>query len=155
MVDNRCALLSIASGCINRGNLIIESATRQVLDLAEMAVVDVNAHQTMTAKTIAAVNACSALILPGATLLQPEEIQKLVQFSKDIPKRFPAIVDDEDRPVAADVEFAFVGGELELLQIRPFLESRRARATSYLTRMDEGLRASSGRKVRLGEAPPP
>jgi hypothetical protein len=89
------------------------------------------------------------------TLLQPEEIQKLVQFSKDLPKRFPAIVDDEGRPVAADVEFAFVGGELELLQIRPFLESRRARATSYLTRMDEGLRASFGRKVHLAEVPPP
>ena len=55
----------------------------------------------------------------------------------------------------ADVEFAFVGGELELLQIRPFLESRRARATSYLTRMDEGLRASFGRKVPLAEVPPP
>jgi len=35
--------------------------------------VEVNAHRTMTAKSIAAVNACSALILPGATLLQPED----------------------------------------------------------------------------------
>jgi hypothetical protein len=73
VADNRCALLSIISGCTNRGNLIIEYATRQVLDLAEMDIVEANAHRTMTAKTIAAVNACSAMILPGATLLQPED----------------------------------------------------------------------------------
>jgi hypothetical protein len=89
------------------------------------------------------------------TLLSPDEIRKLVQFSKDLPARFPAIVDDEGKPVAADVEFAFVGGELELLQIRPFLESRRARASTYLTRLDDGLRANAGRAVRLGEVPAP
>lgn len=72
MCDRRCALLSIASGCRNRGNLIIEYATRQVLDSAEVDV-EVSAHRTMTATSIAAVNACSALILPGATLLQPED----------------------------------------------------------------------------------
>jgi hypothetical protein len=89
------------------------------------------------------------------TLLQPDEIRKLVQFAKELPARFPAIVDDEGHPAAADVEFAFVGGELELLQIRPFLESRRARASSLLTRMDEGLRASFARKVPLQAVPAP
>lgn len=79
MSDARCALLSIASDCINRGNLIIEYATRQVLDLAEVDV-EVNAHRTMTAESIAAVNACSALVLPGATLLQPEDHVAVRQF---------------------------------------------------------------------------
>jgi hypothetical protein len=74
------------------------------------------------------------------TLLTPEEIRKLVQFSKDLPARFPAIVDDEGRLVAADVEFAFVKGALELLEIRPFLEARPRQRT---VRMDGGLRATS------------
>jgi hypothetical protein len=89
------------------------------------------------------------------TLLQPEEIRKLIQFSRELPDRFPAIVDDQGLSVAADVEFAFVAGELELLQIRPFLESRRARASVYLQRMDEGLRGSRGVGVPLREVPAP
>src|SRR5262249_10109321 len=72
-----------------------------------------------------------------------------------LPARFPAIVDDEGKPTAADVEFAFVGGKLALLQIRPFLESRRARASVYLHRMDDGLRGALSRTVRLSEAPKP
>jgi hypothetical protein len=88
-------------------------------------------------------------------LLGPGEIQKLIQFSRDLPARFPAIVDDEGQPTAADVEFAFVAGKLHLLQIRPFLESRRARASVTLQRMDEGLRAAFSRTVRLQEVPAP
>jgi hypothetical protein len=89
------------------------------------------------------------------TLLQPEEIQQLILFSKELPSRFPPIVDDEGHAVAADVEFAFVGGKLQLLQIRPFLESRRARASAYLLRMDDALRAAASKSVRLREVPAP
>ena len=89
------------------------------------------------------------------TLVQPDEVRQLIQFSRDLPLRFPAIVDDEGKPTAADVEFAFVAGKLHLLQIRPFLESRRARASVTLHRMDEGLRASFSRTVRLAEVPAP
>ena len=87
------------------------------------------------------------------TLLQPDEIRHLIQFSQELPSRFPPIVDDAGRAVAADVEFAFVGGKLQLLQIRPFLESRRARASAYLLRMDDALRAASGKTVPLSEVP--
>jgi hypothetical protein len=73
MVDSSFALLSIVDGCTNRGNLIIDYATRQVLNLAEKDVVVVNAFQSIPAGDIAAVNACSAMIMPGATLLQPED----------------------------------------------------------------------------------
>ena len=89
------------------------------------------------------------------TLLQPDEIRQLVQFSKELPSRFPPVVDDAGHAVAADVEFAFVGGKLQLLQIRPFLESHRARASAYLLRMDDALRASFGKTVRLREVPAP
>jgi hypothetical protein len=88
-------------------------------------------------------------------LLDADEVRTLVQFSRDLPARFPAIVDDEGKPTAADVEFAFVGGKLALLQIRPFLESRRARASVYLHKMDEGLLSAFSRAVRLAEAPKP
>jgi hypothetical protein len=87
------------------------------------------------------------------TLLDDAEVRTLVQLSLDLPARFPAIVDDEGKPTAADVEFAFVGGKLSLLQIRPFLESRRARASVYLHKMDEGLRSALSRRVRLSEVP--
>jgi hypothetical protein len=89
------------------------------------------------------------------TLLQPDEIRQLIQFSKELPSRFPPIVDDAGQAVAADVEFAFVGGKLQLLQIRPFLESRRARASAYLLRMDDAVRAAFGNTVRLREVPAP
>jgi hypothetical protein len=89
------------------------------------------------------------------TLLQPDEIRQLVEFARELPSRFPPIVNDAGETVAADVEFAFVGGKLQLLQIRPFLESGRARASAYLVRMDDALRASFGRTVRLGEVPAP
>jgi hypothetical protein len=91
----------------------------------------------------------------GETLLQPDEIGQLIQFSKELPTRFPPIVDDAGKPAAADVEFAFVGGKLQLLQIRPFLESGRARQSVHLVRMDDGLRASFARPVRLDEVPAP
>jgi hypothetical protein len=70
------------------------------------------------------------------TLLQPEEIRQLIAFAAEIPRRFPPIVDGDGRPAAADVEFAFVGGKLWLLQIRPFNESRRSRTNAYLLQMD-------------------
>ena len=76
------------------------------------------------------------------TLLQPEEIRALIAFAAEIPRRFPPIVDGDGQPAAADVEFAFVGGRLWLLQIRPFNESRRARESAYLLQID----AHSGQK---------
>jgi phosphoenolpyruvate synthase/pyruvate phosphate dikinase len=88
-------------------------------------------------------------------LLLPDEITQLIAFAKDLPARFPALVDDAGRPAPADVEFAFVGGQLQLLQIRPFLESRKAQATTYLVRMDDGLRAARDKVVRLREVPQP
>jgi hypothetical protein len=70
------------------------------------------------------------------TLLQPEEIRQLIAFASEIPRRFPPIVDGDGQAAAADVEFAFVGGRLWLLQIRPFNESRRARTNAYLLQID-------------------
>jgi hypothetical protein len=87
------------------------------------------------------------------TVLAPEEIETLIEFARELPGRFPAIVDSDGRPAAADVEFAFVGGRLFLLQIRPFNESRSARSSAYLAQMDAALENLPLRVVNLQEVP--
>jgi len=88
------------------------------------------------------------------TVLQPQEIRRLISFARDeLPKRFPPITDDAGRPAAADVEFGFVDGQLRLFQIRPFLESRSARGNAYLVDMDKALESSMDKTVQLGEVP--
>jgi phosphoenolpyruvate synthase/pyruvate phosphate dikinase len=84
------------------------------------------------------------------TLLDAGEIAQLIAFADEIPRQFPQLGED-GKPVAADVEFAFVGGRLWLLQIRPFNESREARGAGYLIQMDKALRANLNRTVRMTE----
>ncbi|HSF14354.1 MAG TPA: PEP/pyruvate-binding domain-containing protein [Vicinamibacteria bacterium] len=89
-------------------------------------------------------------------VLLPDEIEQLIGFARTLPSRFPPIVDGEDQPTAADVEFAFVGGKLYLLQIRPFNESARARENLYLQQIDQGSRDRlNGASVRMNEVPAP
>ena len=78
----------------------------------------------------------------GDTLLTPDEFKQLIAFADEIPKQFPQFGED-GKPVAADVEFAFVNGKLWLLQIRPFNESRAARGATYLIQMDKALERQS------------
>jgi len=85
------------------------------------------------------------------TLLTPNEFKQLIAFADEIPKQFPQLGED-GKPVAADVEFAFVNGRLWLLQIRPFNESRAARGSSYLIQMDKALRANLSKTVNMREA---
>ncbi len=87
------------------------------------------------------------------SVLKPEEIKQLIQLSRELPQRFPAVVDDQGKPVPADIEFGFLEGKLKLFQIRPFLESKRARGSAFLNRMDEGLKASQQIQVALNEVP--
>ena len=58
----------------------------------------------------------------------------------------------DGKPVAADVEFAFVDGKLWLLQIRPFNESRKGRGADYLAKMDQTLAGRLNQTVNLKEA---
>ena len=85
------------------------------------------------------------------TLLTADEAKQLVAFADEIPKQFPQLGED-GKPVAADVEFAFVDGKLWLLQIRPFNESREARGAAHLIQMDKALEANLGRTVNMREA---
>ena len=86
-------------------------------------------------------------------ILAPAEIDQLVALARTLPERFPAIVDEDGRPAPADIEFGFEDGELRLFQIRPFLESRSARASTLLAELDAPLRGLADTTVNLA-APP-
>jgi len=83
------------------------------------------------------------------TILQPKEIAQLIQFAKELPVKFPSIVDDAGNPAPADVEFGFLNGELHLFQLRPFLQNHDVQGTSYLVEMDKALAGTSGVKVDM------
>jgi hypothetical protein len=86
--------------------------------------------------------------------LQPKEIERLIVFARDeLPTRFPPITDDAGKPAAADVEFGFVDGKLQLFQIRPFLESDAALGNTYLQEMDKSLAAGTDKTLDLDEIP--
>jgi hypothetical protein len=87
------------------------------------------------------------------SVLKPNEISQLIALYRDLPKRFPPITDAEGNPAPADIEFGFLGGRLQLFQIRPFLESARARTSSYLINLDAHATEASGTRVALDQVP--
>lgn len=97
-----------------------------------------------------------ARIVPSdapAYVLQPEEIRQLVEFIRAFPKNYPGLRDAAGQPAPADIEFGFVGGQLMLLQIRPFLQSAQASRNQYLIDLDAGLRKTGAKKVDLRGVP--
>ena len=87
------------------------------------------------------------------TVLQPDEIKELITFAKELPEKFPPITDDEGNPAPADIEFGFLDGKLHLFQLRPFLESRHARGSNYLNKMDQSLQGNMSKTVNMQEVP--
>ena len=87
------------------------------------------------------------------SVLLAGEIADLIELSRELPARFPSIVDAAGNPAPADIEFGFLAGELKLFQIRPFLESAQARSSEYLKTLDSGLVDLSALKVDLSAIP--
>jgi len=87
------------------------------------------------------------------TVLQPDEIRQLIRFARELPQRFPPITDDAGKPTPADIEFGFLDGKLQLFQLRPFLESRQARGSSYLMRMDQAVSVGGEQSIDMQEVP--
>jgi len=56
-------------------------------------------------------------------------------------------------PAPADIEFGFRDGKLALFQIRPFVESLRARRSQYLIDMDRGGAGGRDEVVDLRQPP--
>jgi len=67
---SRLALLSITRNCINRGNLIIEYATRRALGIDKFAL-ELDAHSEIDDCSLKQLDETAGLVLPGATLLEP------------------------------------------------------------------------------------
>jgi phosphoenolpyruvate synthase/pyruvate phosphate dikinase len=72
-------------------------------------------------------------------VLNPRDIDLLINFAGSVPDRFPRFKDTAGQPVPADIEFGFYKNKLVLFQVRPFLESSRARQSLYLNRLDQHL----------------
>jgi hypothetical protein len=87
------------------------------------------------------------------TVLQAPEISQLIDFARGLPENFPPITDDEGNSAPADVEFGFLGGKLQLFQLRPFLESKMARGISYLHEMEGRLADTREVKVEMKAVP--
>ena len=87
------------------------------------------------------------------TVLQPKEIDQVIDFAQHLPDKFPAITDDEGNPAPADVEFGFLNGDLRLFQLRPFLDSKKAKGISYLQQMDARLKNTSVIEVDMNGVP--
>ena len=86
-------------------------------------------------------------------VLQAGEINQLINLAKELPTRFPAIVDASGASTPADIEFGFLDGQLKLFQIRPFLENDQARKHSVLLALDESLAERENLPVVLDESP--
>jgi phosphoenolpyruvate synthase/pyruvate phosphate dikinase len=86
-------------------------------------------------------------------VLSEKDIQLLVEFAGSLPDRFPMLKDAVGNAVPADIEFGFCKNELVLFQIRPFLESSRARHNLYLNRLDQSLKDKYLMAVDLDRIP--
>ena len=86
-------------------------------------------------------------------VLSPENVQALKKFSATVADRFPMLKNAKGEPVPADIEFGFYRDRLVLFQIRPFLESSRARQNLYLNGLDQRLRARFETQVDLDTIP--
>lgn len=86
-------------------------------------------------------------------VLTPDEIKQLIKVAQDLPLRYPSILDAGGNPAPADIEFGFVGGKLQLFQIRPFLESIQARSNEYLSNLDGDITSQLNQTIDLDGLP--
>lgn len=87
------------------------------------------------------------------TLLLPAEIERLRVLADDVEQRFPMPEVDGGLRAPADIEFGFRHGQLALFQIRPFVESTRARRSQTLIDMDRGGYGGAAGPIDLHAAP--
>jgi hypothetical protein len=110
-----------------------------------------------TAARRMALSAAGGIHKPRATgteaVLKPSEVQQLVAFSRVVGQQFPSLQDENGNFLPADVEFGFLDGRLNLLQIRPFVESSTAQSSAYLGQLDAAFAERGRAKVDLDGVP--
>jgi len=89
------------------------------------------------------------------TVLTVAEIKQLRALAEDVEQRFPMPKSESEPPAPADIEFGFRDGRLALFQIRPFVESMRARRSAYLINMDRDSAGQGRAAVDLHQRPLP
>jgi hypothetical protein len=138
------------------GGAVEGQAAESLLVNAETGLVRLLAQAT--APTRAVLSPLGGLVREPASgtheLLRPDEIAQLIALSREVPNRFAALRDAQGRALPADIEFAFRGGRLTLLQIRPFVESKSAQRSQYLLGLDARL-GERGATVVLRDLVPP
>ncbi|MEE8303659.1 MAG: PEP/pyruvate-binding domain-containing protein, partial [Candidatus Tectomicrobia bacterium] len=86
-------------------------------------------------------------------VLDNQEIAQLIQLARELPQRFPDIKDAAGKPAPADIEFGFLKGQLKLFQLRPFLESARARSSGFLLSLNRDLQDQKTTMVSMHAVP--
>jgi hypothetical protein len=86
-------------------------------------------------------------------VLTDDEIAQLVRLAAAVPTRFPSLRNAGGKPAPADIEFAFRGGELALLQIRPLVENRAVERNRYISGLDATMRQRVNQPVDLKAIP--
>ena len=86
-------------------------------------------------------------------VLSQKNIQLLMEFARTVADRFPMLKNTQGDPVPADIEFGFYKDKLVLFQIRPFLESARARQNLFLNGLDQRLKEKYAMVIDLDEIP--
>jgi phosphoenolpyruvate synthase/pyruvate phosphate dikinase len=86
-------------------------------------------------------------------VLSPNDIAVLIKVARSLPQRFPKLQDVDGTPAPADIEFGFYQNKLVLFQIRPFLDSSRARQNLFLNQLDQKLIEKQDITVDLDKIP--
>ena len=85
-------------------------------------------------------------------ILSKDDRQWLRGIAADLRRLLPGVL-SRGFPGPFDMELGFVEGSPRLLQVRPFVENRRASSMEYLGRLDQAL--PPGRRVSLDDPMPP
>jgi phosphoenolpyruvate synthase/pyruvate phosphate dikinase len=86
-------------------------------------------------------------------ILEDAEVAQLVELEKELKTAYPNNIDDLGRPIPWDVEFGFLGGKLQLLQIRQVNENRALKSLRSLSRLDVGVEFKKDNVVDLSQKP--
>ncbi len=86
-------------------------------------------------------------------LLSDAEIAQLVGLARAAPAKFQTLRTPKGGALPADIEFAFADGHLAILQLRPFVQSKRALRNEYLLGLDAGFERLGERRIKLDAVP--
>jgi hypothetical protein len=107
-----------------------------------------------TKRVVGATGGLETVPASGAErLLTDAEIAQLVRIARAAPSKFEALRTEDGKALPADIEFAFADGELAILQLRPFVQSKRALRSEYLIGLDASFSENGSDRVKLDSLP--